>query len=456
MSQRIPQSGQELFSLPDFHDDEDLFDDDEALLTGHSQRRRILILLSIILLALLFLGTVLFIKHRPHIVYQAQKIVQSDLVLSTTASGSLHTNVYTVNVAAGGKLAEIDVTVGQQVKKGQVLAKLDPTSLQNALDEAQLSVEVAQTALDNANANYAAIQTVADQSGSVASTSNATISSGKGLLANSPSSPAASAGAAIVQETEAQGQIKAAQRELALAQTKLDIAKYNLNNTFLKAPHDGTVATLDGAVGGEPGATFIQIVDSSSLQLQADVREADIGAVATGDGVRFSVDAYPGQSFNGNVVTVSPLSQSTAGVITYPVWINIASVMPASVHLFPGMSVHATVTTKERTDVLLVPASALTFAQASEKPHTDTNNQSIIEHTKIQSALNRANDMLQNAQEDISQENPTPAVVLEHDAYDKIIAVPIVVGLTDGREYEVLDGLSVNDVVLVGAKTSNN
>ncbi len=431
MSQHIPQSGQELLSLPDFHDDGDLFDD-EVVLTGHPRRQRVLLVLAIVVLALLLIGTVLVIKYRTHIVYQMKKAVQGDLVLTINARGSLHTNVYAVNFMGAGQLVAINVTVGQRVKKDQILATLDPTSLRNAVDEAQLNVEVATTALDNANANYDAIRSAPQK----------------------PSSQ--SAQPLVVQETEAQGEIKAAQKGVSLAQAQLEIAKYNLSNSVLKAPHDGIVATLDGAVGGEPGATFIQIVDPSTLELQANVNEADIGAVKVGEAVSFSVDAYPGQVFNGNVVTISPLSQTVGGAVTYPVWINVVSVVPPSVHLLPGMTATATITTKERTGVLLIPASALAFALAGEKPRPETGNQSIIERAKIQSTLSRANDMLKNEQQDISQENPMPAVVLEHNAYDKIVAIPIVVGLTDGHEYEVLDGLSANDKVLVGARTSSN
>jgi HlyD family secretion protein len=450
MSQHIPQSGQELFSLPDFRDDRDLFDDEESVLVAHPTRRRILILLSAVVLALLVIGAVLFIKYRTHIIYQMKRVVQSDLVLSINTTGSLRTNVYTVNVAGGGKLATITVTVGQQVKKGQILATLDPTSLQNALDEAQLNVEAAQTALDNANANYEAIQ-------SARSSNSISISSAHSSFSPQSSQPSITPrGTYVVQETEARGQIRAARRGLALAQAELDMAKYNLNNASLRAPHDGTVATINGVVGGEAGATFIQIVDPSSLQLQANVNESDISAVAIGDGVSFSVDAYPGQSFNGNVITISPLSQSIAGSVTYPVWVNIVSIVPASVHLLPGMTAHTTITTKERTGVLVVPASALAFARAAEKPRAETNNQSIIEYAKLRHALSKASTMLKNEQQDVSQENPAPAVVLERDVYDKIIAVPIVVGLTDGREYEVLDGLSVNDMVLIGARTGSN
>jgi HlyD family secretion protein len=448
MSQHVPQSGEELFSLPNFHDDGDLFDDDTALV-AHPRRRRVLILLSIILLAVLIIGGVWFIKYRTHVVYQTQKVVQNDLVITVNATGSLHTNIYTVNFMGSGILAAINVAVGQHVSKDQILATIDPTSLQNALNEAQGNVAVAQTVLDNANANYAVIL-AAYQTSKASSTSSISGDGASHADATSDVSPTAMPETNTVQVTEALGQIKLAQKALALAQAEVDTAKYNLNNTILKAPHAGTIAMLNGTVGAEPGATFIQIVDPSALQLQANVKEANIGAIVVGDAVSFSVDAYPGQSFNGNVITISPLGQLNSGVVTYPVWITLLSAVPASIHLLPEMTVHAAIVTQERTGVLLVPASALAFAQTAPA------NLSSIDHAQIHAAFNKANAMVQNQQQDVSQENPLPAVVLERSVYDKIVAIPIVVGLTNGSEYEVLDGLSVNAVVLVGAQTSSN
>ena len=247
-----------------------------------------------------------------------------------------------------------------------------------------------------------------------------------------------------MQATEARGQIKSAQKVLALAQTKVATAQYNLNNAILKAPHDGTIAALNGAVGGEPAATFIQIVDTSSLQLQVNVDEAHIGAVSIGDTVNFTVDAYPGQSFVGKVVTILPVGQAISGRVTYPVLIVMISAVPASIHLFPDMTVHATITTSERSGVVVVPASALAFARTA------------VEHSQMQKALTKAKMMVQSQLQDASEENCGPAVVLERNVYAKISVIPIVVGMTNGTKYEVLDGLSVGDVVLVGARTGNN
>lgn len=467
-----------MLPLPTFHDDEDLFGDDASSLVTRPRRRLIRILLPIVLLLLLLTGTVLVVKLRTHLVYQTRGVTLGDLAVTVAATGLLHTNIYTVNFMGSGKLAAINVTIGQQVKKNQMLAKLDPTSLQNALNEAQANVEAAQTALYNARANYDAIQSATNvdvQAVAADSVSAQTVpantnrrASGIGSSVN-PSSLTAtrsivaptrpllvSEGMDNVQVIEALGQIRAAQRALTLAQTKVATAQYNLNNAILKAPHDGTVATLNGAVGGAPGATFIQIVDPSSLQLQVNVDETHIGTVNIGDTVSFIVDAYPGQSFIGTVATVLPLGQVNSGHVTYPVLITMLSTVPASVHLFPDMTAYATITTREHTGVLLVPASALAFARAAVNPQAATGNQNLVQPAQMQEVLTRARMMVQNQLQDASEENLLPAAVLERNAYAKISLIPIVVGMTNGPEYEVLDGLSVGNVVLVGAQTSRN
>jgi HlyD family secretion protein len=187
MSQHIPRTGTELLPLPDFHNDEDLFGDDASSLVTRPHHRIMRIILPIVLLILLLAGVALVIKLRTHLVYQTRLITSGNIALTINANGLLHTNVYTVNFMGNGKLAAVNVTIGQQVKKNQILAKLDPTSLQNALNEARANVEVAQTALSNANANYDAIQSANSISAQAAATNTVRATPKGGSSVNTPS-----------------------------------------------------------------------------------------------------------------------------------------------------------------------------------------------------------------------------------------------------------------------------
>src|SRR6266496_5098102 len=334
MSQQSQRSDEEVLPFPDFH--EDLFASDPP--EPHPRRR--LIIISSILLALLLLAVVLVVVglHRPRIVYQTQRVTEGDLVLTVNANGLLHTTMYTVNFVGSGKLAEVTVNVGQQVKKDQILAKLDATSLQNALNAAQANVTAAQTAQANAKANYDA--TLSANKANVDSAWKALESADKLLeqVKKTKSSiifsiALASVDAAnqqlvnartqqTVQNTAAQGLINAAQTALTTAQAQLMTAKYNLSNAVLKSPHNGIIVMIDGIVGGTPGAPFIQVVDPASVQVQANVDESNIDSVAVGDIVKFSLNAYHDQSFEGKVAAISPLGQSISNIITYPVLID--------------------------------------------------------------------------------------------------------------------------------------
>src|SRR5258708_15803662 len=133
-------------------------DDEDNIITPKQvwwKRPRYLFLLSVLLLLLLVLGLILPALLRPHtLTYQSQNVTQGNFDLTISATGPIQSATYNVVFSGSGKLAEIDVKVGQSVKKGDVLAKLDKTSLQDALNEAQASALSSQSSLDTAQNNY--------------------------------------------------------------------------------------------------------------------------------------------------------------------------------------------------------------------------------------------------------------------------------------------------------------
>src|SRR5947209_3573832 len=136
-----------ILSLPSFADN----DADEAIAPSLPwwRRRGPIIAISILLLALILGGVVLAVLRnmRPQTTYQYQKVYQNNFALTVSATGPLQSGVYNVVFSGSGKLTEIDVKVGQTVTQGQVLGKLDKTSLQDAVDQAQAAVLTAQKAV---------------------------------------------------------------------------------------------------------------------------------------------------------------------------------------------------------------------------------------------------------------------------------------------------------------------
>jgi HlyD family secretion protein len=145
-----PQPVQPFFSLPDFD-----VDNEQASFVRPKPpwwRRRGILIASALLLALLVAGSVFAAvqTHQKSVTYQYQQVTQGDFSLLVNATGPVQSGTYNVEFTGTGKITEIDVKVGQTVKQGQVLAKLDKTSLQDAVNEAQASLLAASSSLNNA------------------------------------------------------------------------------------------------------------------------------------------------------------------------------------------------------------------------------------------------------------------------------------------------------------------
>ena len=143
MSQQPPQDSGELLALPNFDDDTD--ESISPIVRPQRRRRNIIIAISIllllVLLAALFLPSLL--RPKKLTTYQYQPVTQGSFSLTVSATGPLQSGTYNVVFSGSGKLTEIDVAVGQKVKQGQVLAKLDKTSLVDALNQAKSTVAAA-------------------------------------------------------------------------------------------------------------------------------------------------------------------------------------------------------------------------------------------------------------------------------------------------------------------------
>ena len=379
--------------LPSFHDDDDELDEENLSGKKKSRRRGWIIGISIVLLLIILIPVAFFTLRSlrpPRVQYQYQQIEQGNLSLVVSANGPVQGIIYNADFLATGKISEIDVKVGQYVKAGWILAKLDPTALQDALNQAE----------------------------------------------------------ATLQQQKDFG----TQDAINIAQEQVNTAQDNLNNATLIAPHNGVVTAINGVVGGMPGNSvgnsgFITIMDSSSLQVQANVNESDIGGVKVGQAAQFTVSAYGNRTFKGTVSAISPLGQNVSNVVTYPVLINVDMKSLNETNVLPGMTANVSITTATRSNVLLVPVDAVNFAQSSTAINSSARN----------AAMDQAMQMLANLQSsstDISKDNPTAAFVFAR-VNGKWNAQPVVLGLTDNTSYEVLAGLTQGETVVVGLQTNS-
>ncbi|MFI5272870.1 MAG: efflux RND transporter periplasmic adaptor subunit, partial [Ktedonobacterales bacterium] len=330
--------------------------------------------------------------------------------------------LYNLNFAVSGRIAEIDVRVGQQVTNGQVLAKLVTTTLQVALNQAQIQAYSAYDQEQNAI-----------------------------FACNNEKSPPPEC-------------VQAAENQYAGSLAQLTTAQDNLASATLKATHAGVVTAINGSVGGTPGSGssssgssassgFIQIADSSSLQVTAAINEADIGGIANGQTVTFTVSAYPSDVFRGTVSAISPVGQTSSGVVTYPVTITVDTSRLQGASLLTGMTANVTITKQQRVNVLLLPASAITFARAAANASAG----GFLTRAQLTSALTQARQLLlaaEQANPQLSQDTPAAAWVVER-VNGKWVVKPVVLGLSSGTTYELLAGLGASESVVVGERNGS-
>lgn len=447
------------------------------------RERRVVVLIAAALLLLVgaSVTTALLLARRSNITLQYQRVAQGNLELTVSASGPVRSGIYTITFSGSAKIATIAVAVGDVVTAGEALATLDATSLQDAVNQAQANAAAAQTALDNAqtHVDQVSAQTQADLQAAydqeqlaiqachtptptpepspgtptptptASATASATPTGNETCIQHAEDQFAAAQAQATAQNAAAQAEVRTAQAQLATADARLQTAEDNLNDATITAPHDGTVSQVNGHVGETPGATFIQIVDLSSLQVVANVNEADIGAVAEGDAVRFSVSAYGPRQFFGTVDAFSPVGQTTANVVTFAVTIDVDGASAQGAHLFPGMTASVTIVTAQRFQVVLVPVRAITLAQSAVAgPYR------FITPSQAHLAQDQARQLITQLETngvDVTNDNPMPAFVLERSKSSWVVR-PVVLGLTDGASYEILAGLSVGDTIVVGVQ----
>lgn len=571
----------QLLNLSSFNELDSANDAHGRSSTSWWKRRRGLSILVVILLIVL-LGGLAFgaARRRPRVTYQFQQVTQGNLIITVNATGPIQSGTYNLSFSGqGGKIDEIDVTVGQKVTKGQKLAQLDTTLLQDAVNQAQIavnnaqanlnaaidaasnslgqsnasvnaartaladaqanlsqvqaqsqaSIDAAQTALDNAQTNltqvtttanaqiqsatdtYNAVklanqncptpltptcqqaldvfnQTVAQANTSISTaqeqvnTAQANLTQAKAVAASNNTAAQNQVNAAQSQLNTAvasastsgstgQSQVTSAQSQLNSAQAQLTQAQDNLNNATLTAPHDGTVTIINGTVGGVPGASatgnaagttaggaFIQIVDLSSLQIQANVNEADTAHISIGETASFTVDAYGDEQFTGTVSAIPPIGQIISNVVTYPVSIDVDQQSLKGARLLPSMTANVTINAIQHNNVLQIPVNAVNFARlASSGNSTNSTTPQIVSPQDATTALNQARQMLNALEQstpNLVSEGPIPAFVIEQSG-QRFLVKPVVLGLTDGTSYEVLQGLSLKDTVIIGTDAAN-
>jgi HlyD family secretion protein len=294
----------------------------------------------------------------------ATKVDTGSIRQVVEATGTINA-VTTVQVGSqvSGTIAKLFVDFNSRVKKGQVIAQIDPSLFQGVLLQARADLANAQANLVAAKANFekakaTAVQAKADFERTQGLTNAGVMSPQQLDLArsNADSSQAAVA-AAEAQITQAAAQVKQKQAAVEVAET-------NLNYTTIHAPIDGTVIARNVDVGQTVAASlqaptlFTIAQDLTKMQVYANTDESDVGMIRQEQPVSFKVDAFPKDTFSGRVSQVRMNATVVQNVVTYNTVIDFDN---PELKLFPGMTAYITIPVASATDILRVPNGALRF-----------------------------------------------------------------------------------------------
>ena len=297
----------------------------------------------------------LFQDPATKIEYKTSTVERGDIVTSISASGKIRAvNTVEVGSQLSGQVTELFADFNTPVRKGQVLARIDPSTF--AAREAQNTAQAAGAAAQVAQAQAALTEAQRDF---------ATKSS---LVANGFVSKRSiqTVEAAV---TQARAQLASARASVAQNQAALSQARIDVTRTYIRAPVDGTVIDRSINLGQTVAASlqapklFVIAEDLSRMQVEAAVDEADIGRVKKGQSVDFTVDAYPDDTFKGLVSEVRIAGVETSNVVTYTVIITAAN---PDGKLLPGMTANANIILGEVRDVVKVPVAALRYTPAGD------------------------------------------------------------------------------------------
>ena len=382
--------------------------------------------------------------------YRFATVERGSLQSTVSATGALSA-VRTVQVGTqvSGQVAAIYVDFNDRVKKGQLLARIDPTLQEQAVQDAQAQLAKAQAQFNLSRENFERNETLHAQK--------------------------------IITETEyqaSQADYAVAQSSVRSAEISLQRAKQNLAYTSIHSPIDGVIVERNVDVGQTVAASlsapqlFLIANDLSQMQILASVDESDIGQISEGQPVEFTVQAYSNQKFTGTVQQVRLQSTTTENVVNYTV---VVAVKNADGKLLPGMTATVAFSTGAARDVMTVSNTALRFRPTEEMlaaaglnangaPVTaggdSTRGRAFPSDSAARAAFiaqRRAARGATAGGAGTSGQRPTMATLWFVDSTGKLAAARVRTGLTDGQKTEIQSAkISAGMQVIVGTTSGQS
>jgi HlyD family secretion protein len=290
--------------------------------------------------------------------YRTERVERGDIVMTVTATGTVNAvTTVLVGTQVSGTIREILVDFNSPVRKGQLIAQIDPATFQAQADQARANLLAARANLEKAEATLIDTKRTMERNSELFS---------KNLIARSELDTAET------NHQTAQAAVSAAKSQIAQTEAALKFSETNLQYTKILSPVDGVVISRNVDVGQTVAASFQTPTlftiaqDLTKMQIDTNVDEADIGKVVVGQDVEFSVDAYPENVFKGKVWQVRNAPITVQNVVTYDVVIQVSN---PELKLKPGMTANVSIIISTKKGVLKIPNAALRF-KPSEKSLT--------------------------------------------------------------------------------------
>ena len=325
-------------------------------------KRHWLIALGLVVAIALFAAFAFKGSDKPQ--YFTTKADRGDIRAVVEATGTINA-VITVQVGSqvSGTISRLYADFNSRVKKGQVVAQIDPALFQGALLQANAD-------LANAQANLAAAKANLEKAKATAVQARADFVRTQGLTQEGVMSPQqldlarATADSDDAAVSAAESGVIQADAQVKQKQAAVTVAKTNLDYTTIHAPIDGTVIARNVDVGQTVAASlqaptlFTIAQDLTKMQVYASTDESDVGMIKVGQTVTFKVDAFPKETFSGRVSQIRMNATTVQNVVTYNTIIDFDN---PDMKLFPGMTAYITIPVATAQNVLRVPNGALRY-----------------------------------------------------------------------------------------------
>lgn len=362
--------------------------------------------------------------------YELDQVTQGDLTIQVTATGTLNPlDQVDISSETSGTVKAVFVDENDQVKQGQVLLKLDTTTLEAQVEQARANVNAAQAQLKQAQVQHDEAQTTFQRKAELEP---------KQFISKEEVNTARSA------YRQAQANLESDQAELEQMQATLALQQDKLRKAIIVSPLDGVVLSREIDPGQTVAASlqapvlFTLARTLTQMELLLNIDEADIGQVKEGLPATFTVDAFPEETFPAAITKVHLASETVDGVVTYPARLRVDN---PELKLKPGMTSTADITVAQINDALLVPNSALRF----ELPQVQETSSSSV----VSTLLPRPPRQEKNSR---SNQKADHVWILENGAPKQI---PVQTGLTDGLHTEILSGLELGQTVIIDTLEGN-